>query len=214
MKFALGLMLAAVAAFAQAGPPAGYQTVSISGMATTIPTLQTALQNWVNTTENVSILSLVNEGFVNPKAVADGVLAQAQVFCAEAQGQPKGCDDPKAASAPFQAQVLMVFGLVPASQWDPTKFSANMPVYAAAYIQIPAPGTPPPAPKPIVGVCYAVTGNVGTAPVQMCYGAPGVVATNYSNGQVIIDPVSGKEYIAVVTTGLFGPSIWFSPLGN
>ena len=202
-KFMILLAAAAALVGAQtAPPPAGYASVNIAGIATTIPTLDTALRNWTDAVEHVSILSLVNEGLVNPDAVANEAVATANVFCTEAKGEAPGCADVNAAVAPFVAELKLVFGAVPATQWDPQKFSANLPVYAAAYSVPPAPPKPPAT--PMVGPCYTVAGNV------MCYAAPGITVSQVPDGSVVPD-AAGKLYIAHVTVGLMGPSLWFSP---
>lgn len=202
------ILLAATAALvcAQAAqPPAGYASVNISGMATTIPTLETALKNWTDTVEHTSILSLVNEGLVTPNAVAGEALATANVFCAEAQGLAPGCADVQGVAAPFIAELKLVFSIVPASQWDPQKFSANLPVYAAAYVSAAVAAPPPPA-KPMVGACYSVG-----ASTPICYAAPGITLAQVQDGNIVND-AAGKRYVAHITQGLIGPSLWFTPV--
>jgi hypothetical protein len=208
-RYALSLLLLVclfVPLLSAAEPPEGYANVSISGLATTIPTLDTVNKNYVAMLMNTSIISLVNEGLVNPAAVANEVMANARVFCAESQNTAPGCADVAAATQPYADQAKFVFTLVPASQWDPLKATANLPVFASAYLRPPAPAAPAPGTKPKVGTCFKSGG------VTACYPNPGSSLGGLTDGQTYAE--GGKVYSVSITTGLMGQAVVFYPLGQ
>ena len=190
-------------------PPSGYATFTVNGMTTVGPTLATALRNEVTAAENVSVLALTNQGQGSIALIQAATTALASSYCREAGGALPGCDDIPGTLAPFLAEEALVFGLVPASQWDPRTFSINMPVYALAYVPAPQPTPVVPGGQPLVGMCYFFGTN------GICNPGPGASVVNIKDGQVVIQ--DGKKYIARVTVGLLamgsqGAQITFSPV--
>jgi hypothetical protein len=197
------------AAYAQTGPtvPPGFTVTSFFGTPIVMPLLATYMGNWEQAVENQSILSLVNQGDTTPAALGSEAMAVAQAFCAATSNAPvPDCANPAGVAGPIAAKIELEAAMVPASQWSAGTYSPQQPsTLALAVALATAEAAPPPVPPtgPVVGACYQV------ASATMCYPGPGASLTTITNGQQVTQ--SGVVYIAHITQGLMGPSLWFSP---
>ncbi len=191
------------------GAPFNYEQVNIGGLLTTIPSLSTALASWVQIVESESVLSLFNEGMNGAAGVQAQLRGTADVICAEASGTLSECPNEAAAEAPFLAQLAADFARVPASQWNPATFSANLGVSAAQFKPAPpSPLVPSRSGSNMVNVATCVVPS-GSA-ITMCLGGPGSNAAQASNGALFGE--GGVAYVTHVSNGLFGRTVWYEPV--
>lgn len=199
-------------------PPSGWVLVSVPGFGTPIemPTLTTILSNWfVENTQNIDILALVNEGYNSPTALYNGCIAYAQSYV----GYGVVPDGNLKTTLVWANQINTAAGTVPLSQWSASTYNYSGPSTIAAAVAAAAPPPPtPPASNVLVSSCYPV------GPYTICYAGPGVTAVTatsftylgaiYPNGQTLVDQSSGKSYTASITPEAdagMGPSICFYP---
>jgi hypothetical protein len=214
MKKLLLLAFSAVAALAQCPhtAPAGYECTQFFGTPVAAQKLSNYMGNWQTAVMNQSVAALVNQGDNSPQALSDEALAVANGFCKGVSNTPVSeCASPATIAAvvtPIQQQLSMAASLVPAGQWNPSTFDIHQASTLSLALQLAAAkvAPPPPAQVAIVGSCFqAMFGPT------MCTGAPGLRPDGVKDGQVVTNP-DGKQYVAHVTQGLMGVSVWFSPL--
>lgn len=221
------LALSAMAVFGQTTPPAvpatpppGFTAVPFGNSLQIVPTLATVMQNEVTSMESESILSLCGEGMCSTALVVANLNAWASSYCAE-QPLAGGCGSTAqvaAIMAPFVAQLQAAFALVPASQWNPSTFTATGTyVNAIGFVQqaaaSPAPAAPV-VPQLIVDTtsCNFISGINGPSGT-ICGAMPGVtVAMVQALGPYVSQ--GGALYSVHISRGLMGTTYFFEPVGN
>jgi len=179
-------------------PPTGYEFVVINGLPTTVPSISTQLNAWIQQVENQSIISLTNEGLGSAVKIATEVTNLVKVLCAESNGTLGGCNILDTITTPYVAEIESTFALVPASQWDPRTFTTNPCGTAACYKpKQPAPIVAP-VNQPLVGPCYPTF--FGT----VCSYNTSATAAGVKDGDVVTQ--DGVNYVAHISQGLMGPT--------
>lgn len=117
--------------FDAAGNPIFATWQGIGPLPTTSYTLASYMATWVQQMTAQSTASLVNQGISGPQDFLSVAMGEAQAYCADEN--PPDCGQLASIAAAAAAQVAAAYKNVPASQWNPSSFTA----YAAP--------TPPPA---------------------------------------------------------------------
>ena len=183
------------ATFIQAPTPV-FATMPFGNSTTTTFTLESYLQQLVQQFTGQSVLSLVNQGITSPSQIPAAFLAEAQSYCAVEN--PPDCNNMSALAQQYGAQAAMAFANVPASQWNPSTFTAyaipGAPAQTGGVVSSPGPsaaqqalqtGTPPVTPAPVTNPPAAQSNTVNQTTV-----GSGAGQSNSSNPLSVLPDLS------------------------